>query len=84
MRFYNPFRVIREQAEEIAYLQGVIDELERRADTAEERAFRAASESYYQRSRMLEEQLKYTQAKMADIANLCPPSIIAYTQGKKP
>lgn len=68
----NPWRVIRDLRVRNAYLEGRLDEVTERAEEAEERAFHRASDHYYQRSRMVEEQLKATQQRLVDIASLQP------------
>jgi hypothetical protein len=85
----NPWRVIRKLRERNAYLEGRCDEIAERAEEAEERAFRRASEHYYSRSRMVEEHLRATQEQLVTLSSLqpikpfvIPGSILATMQGE--
>lgn len=83
----NPWGEARRLRAQLAYLEGRCDEIADRAEYAEERAFRRASEHYYARSRMVEEQLK-AQQQLVNIANLqptplrFPDSILATMRGE--
>lgn len=72
----NPWaRIAQLEARNVA-LEERCEELWQRANDAEAVAFHRASEHYYQRSRMVEEQLRMTQQRFTDIMNLMPPMVI--------
>ena len=81
----NPWGELRRLRSQLAYMEGRCDEISDRAEEAEERAFRRASEHYYSRSRMVEEQLRATQQQLVDITSLqpirLPDSILATMRG---
>ncbi len=72
----NPWRRIAQLEARNEALFQRCEELIDRANEAEELAFRRASEHYYARSRMVEEQLKATQQQLVDLANLTLPTPI--------
>lgn len=72
-RLINPWALIAQLEAQNAALEQKCEELWSRAEDAEDRAFRRASEHYYHRSRMVEEQLKATQQQLVNIASLTPP-----------
>jgi len=73
-RILNPWREIRRLELANAALEQRCEDLWERADRAEGEAFRKASEHYYQRSRMVEEQLRHTQEQLVNIASVTPLS----------
>jgi len=78
----NPWRRIAQLEARNVALWERCEELIDRADDAEELAFRRASEHYYARSRMVEEQLRATQERLLNIAELTPPILSVQIQRK--
>jgi DNA-binding ferritin-like protein len=72
----NPWGCNRQLRERAAYLEGRLDEVAERAEEAEGRAFRRASEHYYIRMRQIEAQNEHLIKQMTDIANLTPRPIV--------
>lgn len=72
MDIINPWRRIAQLEERNSALWERCEELIDRANEAEALAFRRASEHYFARSRMVEEQLKATHERMATIASVTP------------
>lgn len=90
-RILNPWREMRRLELANSALMQRCEDLWERADRAEGEAFRKASEHYYQRSRMVEEQLRRTQEQLVDVTSLTPraAAIVAGDQtdlpiGRKP
>lgn len=82
-RIFNPWAALREADTTIAILQDRLDDARARADDAEDKAFHRASDHYWQRNRMIEAQLEYTQKQMTTIASLTPiPPFIDQTKGE--
>lgn len=78
----NPWGEARRLREQNAYLEGRMDELREWAEEEVSRAFHRAADHYWQRSRHVEAQNQMMMQKMADMADLTPPSIIATMTGE--
>lgn len=72
-RILNPWGVLRDAELENAALVQKCDDLWRRCEDAEHKAFQRASAHYYSRTKMIEAQLEYTQKQMLEVVNLTPP-----------